>query len=52
MYKSVKSRDNRKVEYLMLKQKDLKRVTLIEACIKGECTVNKSQMLWEFLNAV
>ena len=25
----------------MLKQKDLKRVTLIEACIKGECTVKQ-----------
>ncbi len=23
----------------MLKQKELKRVTLIEACIKGQCTV-------------
>lgn len=41
MYKSVKNRDNRKVEYLMLKQKDLKRVTLIQACIKGECTVKQ-----------
>ena len=25
----------------MLKQKDLKRATLIEACIKGKCTVNQ-----------
>ena len=25
----------------MLKQKDLKRVTLIQACIKGECTVKQ-----------
>ena len=25
----------------MLKQKDLKRVTLIEACIKGQCTVKQ-----------
>ena len=41
MYKFVKNRDNRKVEYLMLKQKDLKRVTLIQACIKGECTVKQ-----------
>lgn len=41
MYKNVKSRQNRKVEYLMLKQKDLKRATLIEACIKGECTVKQ-----------
>lgn len=39
MYKNRKYRQNRKVEYLMLKQKDLKRVTLIEACIKGQCTV-------------
>lgn len=31
----------RKVEYLMLKQKDLKRATLIEACIKGQCTVKQ-----------
>lgn len=41
MYKNVKSRQNRKVEYLMLKQKDLKRASLIEACIKGECTVKQ-----------
>ena len=41
MYKYVKYRENRKVEYLMLKQKDLKRATLIEACIKGECTVKQ-----------
>ena len=34
MYKNVKNRENRKVEYLMLKQKDLKRATLTEACIK------------------
>ncbi len=25
----------------MLKQKELKRVTLIEACIKGQCTVKQ-----------
>lgn len=41
MYKSGKKIDNRKVEYLMLKQKDLKRATLIEACIKGQCTVKQ-----------
>ena len=41
MYKYVKIRQNRKVEYLMLKQKDLKRATLIEACIKGQCTVKQ-----------
>ena len=41
MYKYVKNRDNRKVEYLMLKQKDLRRATLIEACIKGQCTVKQ-----------
>ena len=41
MYKSGKNIDNRKVEYLMLKQKDLKRATLIEACIKGQCTVKQ-----------
>jgi transposase len=41
MYKNRKHRQNRKVEYLMLKQKDLKRVTLIEACIKGQCTVKQ-----------
>ena len=41
MYKYVKYRQNRKVEYLMLKPKDLKRVTLIEACIKGQCTVKQ-----------
>ena len=41
MYKIVNNRDNRKVKYLMLKQKDLKRATLIEACIKGQCTVKQ-----------
>ena len=41
MYKSGKMIDNRKVEYLMLKQKDLRRATLIEACIKGQCTVKQ-----------
>lgn len=41
MYKYVKFKQTRKVEYLMLKQKDLKRATLIEACIKGECTVKQ-----------
>ena len=41
MYKFVKNTNHRKVEYLMLKQKDLKRVTLIEACIKGQCTVKQ-----------
>ena len=29
------------MEYLMLKQKDLKRATLIEACINGQCTVKQ-----------
>ena len=28
----------------MLKQKDLKRVTLIEACIKGQCTVKQNKL--------
>ena len=41
MYKYGKIIDNRKVEYLMLKPKDLKRATLIEACIKGQCTVKQ-----------
>ena len=41
MYKSGKMIDNRKVEYLMLKQKDLKRATLIDACISGKCTVKQ-----------
>ena len=41
MYKNRKYSNNRKVEYLMLKQKDLKRATLIEACIKGHCTVKQ-----------
>jgi len=41
MYKYVNFRENRKVEYLMLKQKDLKRATLIEACIKGQCTIKQ-----------
>lgn len=41
MYKIGKRIDNKKVEYLMLKQKDLKRVTLIEACIKGQCTIKQ-----------
>ena len=41
MYKFSKFSQNRKVEYLMLKQKDLKRATLIEACIKGKCTVKQ-----------
>lgn len=41
MYKYVNLRKNRKVEYLMLKQKDLKRATLIEACINGQCTVKQ-----------
>ena len=41
MYKNRKYSNNRKVEYLMLKQKDLKRATLIEACIKGQCTVKQ-----------
>lgn len=41
MYKSGKKIDNREVEYLMLKQKDLKRATLIESCIKGQCTVKQ-----------
>ena len=41
MYKYRKISKTRKVEYLMLKQKDLKRATLIEACIKGQCTVKQ-----------
>ena len=41
MYKFVKNRETRKVKYLMLKPKDLKRATLIEACIKGQCTVKQ-----------
>ena len=41
MYKNVKIRETRKVEYLMLKQKDLKRATLIEACINGQCTIKQ-----------
>lgn len=41
MYKFVKNTNHRKVEYLMLKQKDLKRATLIEACINGQCTVKQ-----------
>ena len=41
MYIFSKTRQNRKVEYLMLKEKDLKRATLIEACIKGQCTIKQ-----------
>ena len=41
MYNIWKNSQNRKVKYLMLKQKDLKRATLIEACIKGECTIKQ-----------
>lgn len=41
MYKYVKNRQTRKVEYLMLKQEEIKRATLIEACIKGQCTVKQ-----------
>ena len=41
MYKNRKYSNNRKVKYLMLKQKDLKRATLIEACINGQCTVKQ-----------
>ena len=41
MYKNEKYSQNRKVEYLMLKEKDLKRATLIEACIKGQCTIKQ-----------
>ena len=41
MYKNGKRIDNKKVEYLMLKQKDLKRATLIEACIKRQCTIKQ-----------
>lgn len=41
MYNYVKISYNRKVEYLMLKQKDVKRATLIEACIKGQCTIKQ-----------
>lgn len=41
MYKYVKNSQTRKVNYLMLKQKDVKRAALIEACIKGECTIKQ-----------
>jgi len=41
MYKFVKNINTKKVEYLMLKQKDLKRATLIEACINRQCTVKQ-----------
>ena len=41
MYKYVNNRQNKEVEYLMLKQKDLKRATLIEACINGQCTIKE-----------
>lgn len=41
MYKYVKNRQTRKVEYLMLKQEEIRRATLIEACIKGQCTVKQ-----------
>ena len=27
----------------MLKEKDLKRATLIEACIKGQCTIKQDR---------
>jgi len=39
MYKISNLSQNRKVEYLMLKPKELKRATLIEACINGQCTI-------------
>lgn len=29
------------MEYLMLKQSEIKRATLIEACIKGQCTTKQ-----------
>ena len=45
MYKNEKYSQNRKVEYLMLKEKDLKRATLIEACIKGQCTIKQVNKL-------
>ena len=41
MYKNSIISKNRKVKYLMLKPKDLKRATLIEACINGQCTVKQ-----------
>ena len=37
MYKISKIRQNRKV----IKQKEIKRATLIDACIKGQCTVKQ-----------
>ena len=41
MYKNVNLRQNRRMEYLMLKEKELKRATLIQAAIDGECTVRQ-----------
>lgn len=34
-------RQHRKVEYLMLKQEEVKRANLINACIEGKCTVKE-----------
>ena len=41
MYKISKIRQNKKVKYLMLKQKEIKRANLIDACIKGQCTIKQ-----------
>ena len=41
MYKYWKNSQTRKVEYLMLKQKEIRRANLIEACIEGKCTVKQ-----------
>lgn len=41
MYKYWKNSQTRKVKYLMLKQKELRRANLIEACIEGKCTVKQ-----------
>ena len=40
-YKYNKNTNHRKVKYLKKKKKDLKRATLIEACINGQCTVKQ-----------
>ena len=45
MYKFENFRQNRKVSYLMLKEKDLKRATIIEACINGTCTIKKAALI-------
>ena len=37
----------------MLKQEEIKRATLIEACIKGQCTVKQVAVAFRsFLNVV